>query len=197
MFRRAATLLFALLPTACALLCASCASGGDANSAGFENLLESVVKIDVWEVSQKDGGSRTNRAVGSGAIMSEDGTILTNAHVVNCYASKIVVTLANLERVRAEFVGWDHWTDLAVIRLDPDELKRKIGRLRHAPRGRGRLRGRHSARLCADNHARDNIEHKQVLRGHDSQQRLRNGRVQFVDSNRRGNQPRKQRRRSL
>ncbi|MDY5584067.1 MAG: trypsin-like peptidase domain-containing protein [Candidatus Merdousia sp.] len=125
MFRRAATLLFALLPTACALLCASCASGGDANSAGFENLLESVVKIDVWEVSQKDGGSRTNRAVGSGAIMSEDGTILTNAHVVNCYASKIVVTLANLERVRAEFVGWDHWTDLAVIRLDPDELKRK------------------------------------------------------------------------
>ena len=70
-------------------------------NSDFENLLNSVVKIDVWEVSQKDGGSQTNRSIGSGVIMSEDGMVLTNAHVVNCYATQIVVTLANLERVHA------------------------------------------------------------------------------------------------
>ena len=112
---------------AAAVLCTACASLSDdaPSNAGFENLLESVVKIDVWEVSQKHGGSKTNRGFGSGVIISRDGMILTNAHVVNCYATKIMVTLPNLERVKAEFVGWDHWTDLAVIRLNADELKRK------------------------------------------------------------------------
>jgi len=113
-----------------ALLCAACAacSGLDrspADDAGFKNLLESVVKIDVWEVSQKDGGSRTNRAIGSGAIISEDGVIITNAHVVNCYATRIVVTLSNLEKVDAKFVGWDHWTDIAAIKLDAEDLKKR------------------------------------------------------------------------
>lgn len=101
----------------------------------FENLLNSVVKIDVWEVSQKDGGSHTNRSIGSGVIMSEDGMILTNAHVVNCYATRIIVTLANLERIRAEFIGWDHWTDLAVIKLNSDELKKHNIKLNYAKFG--------------------------------------------------------------
>ncbi len=116
---------------ACALfLCAlllSCVSleQSYSDNAGFENLLQSVVKIDVWEKSQADGGSNIVRSVGSGAIMSEDGMVITNAHVVNSYAEKIIVTLANLERVKATFIGWDHWTDLAVIKLDTDDLKRR------------------------------------------------------------------------
>lgn len=114
----------AMLPCA-AVLCASCAHTGAVSSVGLGKLLESVVKIDVWEVSQKDGGSRTFRSVGSGVLMSDDGLILTNAHVVNSYVNKIVVTLPNLERVKAEFVGWDHWTDLALIRLDKRELESK------------------------------------------------------------------------
>ena len=104
-------------------------------NSGFENLLNSVVKIDVWEVSQKDGGSQTNRSIGSGVIMSEDGMILTNAHVANCYATQIVVTLANLERIRAKFVGWDHWTDLAVIKLDSDDIKKRNIKLNYAKFG--------------------------------------------------------------
>lgn len=127
----------ALAATACSLLC-SCASfdgRGRPESAGFENLLESVVKIDVWEKSHKDGGSLTVRGIGSGVIMDADGTILTNAHVVNCYATKIVVTLANLERVRADFIGWDHWTDLALIRLDMEEVRRRGLGFSHAEFG--------------------------------------------------------------
>lgn len=104
-------------------------------SAGFENLLQSVVKIDVWEKSQKDGGSLTARSIGSGVIMDADGTVLTNAHVVNCYATKIVVTLANLERVKADFIGWDHWTDLALIRLDMEDVRRRGLEFSHAEFG--------------------------------------------------------------
>jgi len=119
-------MLFAAL--AVAVLC-GCA-GADSNDAcaqseDFARLLNSVVKIDVWERTQDDGSSRIIRSVGSGAIMDKDGYIITNAHVVNLYAERIVVTLANLERVSARFVGWDHWTDLAVIRLDMDEIKRR------------------------------------------------------------------------
>lgn len=120
-------LLFVILAAAVSLCCGCLSTDSDSSAlnAGFKNLLDSVVKIDVWEVSQAEGGSRTNRSVGSGVIMSEDGMILTNAHVVNRYATKIVVTLSNLEKVKANFVGWDHWTDLAVIQLDKAELAAK------------------------------------------------------------------------
>lgn len=129
--------MLVLCSAACCLLSASCATTGSSypSDAGFENLLRSVVKIDVWEKSQKNGGSNTVRSVGSGVIMSPDGMVLTNAHVVNVYAEKIVVTLANLERVRASFVGWDHWTDLAVIKLDTDDLSRRNIRFSHAKFG--------------------------------------------------------------
>src|SRR5690606_33713935 len=40
-------------------------------------------------------------------------------------AIDISVTLANLERVNAQFIGWDHWTDLALIQLDMDEVEER------------------------------------------------------------------------
>ena len=131
-------------PFAAALLCAACLfvcscastfSDESPDNSGFDGLLESVVKIDVWEKSQKDGGNLTTRAIGSGVIIDGNGTILTNAHVVNCYATKIVVTLANLERVKADFVGWDHWTDLALIRLDGKDLEKRGLKFKHADFG--------------------------------------------------------------
>ncbi|PWM29717.1 MAG: peptidase S1 [Verrucomicrobia bacterium] len=133
-----------ILAAFAAVLCAiSCASnpprtGGAADESsreGFKNLMDSVVKIDVWTTSQKDGGNRIDRSIGSGVIMTEDGMILTNSHVVNEYAVKLVVTLANLERVPAKFVGWDHWTDLAVIKLDTDDLRRRNIKFSHAKFG--------------------------------------------------------------
>ena len=133
-----------ILAVFAAALCAvSCASnppqaGGAADAGrqeGFKNLMDSVVKIDVWTASQKDGGNRIDRSIGSGVIMTEDGMILTNSHVVNEYAVKLVVTLANLERVPAKFVGWDHWTDLAVIKLDTDDLRRRNIKFAHAKFG--------------------------------------------------------------
>ncbi len=94
-------------------------------NSGFNKLLEAVVRIDVREVAFEEGAKRYVAAVGSGVILSKDGLILTNAHVVSPRAIEINITLASLERVGATLVGWDHWTDLAVIRLNLDEVKKR------------------------------------------------------------------------
>ena len=90
-------------------------------SRGFKKLLDAVVRIDVREFAYEAGSKRFQSGVGSGVIVSDDGLILTNAHVVGLRAVDINVTLANLERASAELVGWDHWTDLALLRLDQAE----------------------------------------------------------------------------
>ncbi len=99
--------------------------GHAAMSRGFNRLLEAVVRIDVREITFEDGAQRFTGGIGSGVIISSDGLILTNAHVASPQAVEISVTLASLERVSAKLVGWDHWTDLAVLRLDLDEVRRR------------------------------------------------------------------------
>ena len=94
-------------------------------SRGFNRLLDAVVRIDVREVTFDADAKHFSSSIGSGVIFSDDGLILTNAHVVSPRAVALSVTLANLERVGARLVGWDHWTDLAVLRLDPDDVKRR------------------------------------------------------------------------
>jgi len=87
---------------------------------GFLKLLDAVVRIDV-----RGGASRLQSSVGSGVIISEEGYILTNAHVVSPYEEEIRITLNNLERVSAELVGWDHWTDLALLKIRKEDLEEK------------------------------------------------------------------------
>ena len=91
----------------------------------FNNLLDAVVRIDVAEVNFKGGTRRIVRGVGSGVIMTDEGHVLTNAHVVSPQAEDISVTLANLERVNARLLSWDHWTDLALLQLDLEEVKER------------------------------------------------------------------------
>lgn len=100
--------------------------------SGFVRLLEAVVRIDVWETRFSDGVRTTGRGFGSGVIIDEQGHILTNAHVVSPYVERIMVTLNNLERVPAKLVGWDHWTDLAVIALEMGEIRSRGLQFGHA-----------------------------------------------------------------
>lgn len=90
---------------------------------GFNRLLDAVVRIDVREITFEDGAQRFTGGIGSGVIISKDGLVLTNAHVVSPQAVEISITLSSLERVGAKLVGWDHWTDLAVLRLNVDEVR--------------------------------------------------------------------------
>jgi serine protease Do len=104
-------------------------------SGGFEKLLDSVVRIDVSELNFEDGARRIDASIGSGVILSQDGLILTNAHVVGPKAVDINVTLSSLERVNAKLIGWDHWTDLSLIRLNPEEVKKRSLSFKHAEFG--------------------------------------------------------------
>ncbi|MBE2212600.1 MAG: trypsin-like peptidase domain-containing protein [Opitutaceae bacterium] len=92
---------------------------------GFENLLQAVVRIDVREMTFDAGATRLSSGVGSGVILSADGLVLTNAHVVSPRAVEVSVTLPSLERVGATLVGWDHWTDLALLRIDMADARRR------------------------------------------------------------------------
>jgi S1-C subfamily serine protease len=59
---------------------------------------------------------RTERSQGSGVIFQSDGSILTNAHVVEG-TERVTVGLQNGRRVEGLVVGRDRLTDLAVVRL--------------------------------------------------------------------------------
>lgn len=60
-------------------------------------------------------------ASGSGVIISEDGYIVTNNHVVN-NADKIEVTLNDRNTYTAKIIGTDPATDLALIKIDQKKL---------------------------------------------------------------------------
>jgi serine protease Do len=67
------------------------------------------------------GGEYTVSGQGSGFIISGDGYIMTNNHVVGS-ADKITVTLDDGREMTAKIVGTDPQTDLAVIKIEADNL---------------------------------------------------------------------------
>ena len=60
---------------------------------------------------------REIKGSGSGVVISPDGYVLTNDHVVE-NATKIIVTLPGGEEYNAEVIGMDNLTDLALLKLD-------------------------------------------------------------------------------
>lgn len=77
-----------------------------------------------------DRGREEHAAQGSGFVVSEDGTILTSAHVITTAgpgerspdgADRVYVAFRDGDRVRAQIVGWDVFDDVGVLRVDPDD----------------------------------------------------------------------------
>ena len=69
------------------------------------------------------GGPREfeSRSLGSGFVVSSDGYILTNAHVVES-ADEILVRLTDKREFKARVIGMDKRTDVAVIKIDASGL---------------------------------------------------------------------------
>jgi serine protease Do len=61
------------------------------------------------------------RGVGSGFILSADGFIMTNAHVVDG-ADEVLVTLTDKREFKARIIGADKRTDVAVVKIDASGL---------------------------------------------------------------------------
>lgn len=70
---------------------------------------------------QSEDPSQHESSLGSGVIVSEQGLILTNAHVVQA-ADEIEVALEDGRTIRARVVGTDPDTDLAVLKVELNHL---------------------------------------------------------------------------
>lgn len=68
-----------------------------------------------------DQSNQNENSLGSGVIVRPDGYILTNNHVI-AQAEQIVVALHDGRRAEAKVVGTDPDTDLAVIKIEMDQL---------------------------------------------------------------------------
>jgi S1-C subfamily serine protease len=91
-----------------------------------EKVSPSVVNIEVSQQATlrrpaRPGFPREMQSHGSGFVFTPDGFILTNSHVVH-KATRLDVTLSDGTRHRAEMVGDDPDTDLAVVRITAPNL---------------------------------------------------------------------------
>ena len=68
-----------------------------------------------------DDDEPRQRGVGSGFILSADGFIMTNAHVVEG-AEEVIVTLTDKRELKARIIGADRRTDVAVVKVDATGL---------------------------------------------------------------------------
>lgn len=83
--------------------------------------VNSTVGITTQVTTNYWGYTTTAAAAGSGFILSSDGYILTNFHVIES-ASAIKVTLYNGDSYDASLVGYDESNDIAVLKIDAEDL---------------------------------------------------------------------------
>jgi 2-alkenal reductase len=90
-----------------------------------------VVTI-ISEFGSGPNGNPASEAQGSGFVVSEDGYILTNSHVITTVgegdtgsavdaANQVYVQFKDGDRIRAEVVGWDLFDDVGLLKVDPKE----------------------------------------------------------------------------
>jgi serine protease Do len=112
----------------CALAAAGlAASAGAAAQTQFEGLEQRIVEVAervkpsvVHIEAIVKFNDRRNQVTGSGVIVSPDGAILTNEHVVD-KAEKVTVSVPGLrKKFPARVVGADRQTDVALLRIAPD-----------------------------------------------------------------------------
>ncbi len=71
---------------------------------------------DGFDLGEREGGS-----LGSGFIIAEDGYIVTNHHVIDG-ADDITITLNDQRQFKAEIIGSDQRSDLALLKIDAEGL---------------------------------------------------------------------------
>lgn len=89
----------------------------------YEQNVNSTVGITIsGETSSRYGYGYTYQASGSGFIISNDGYILTNYHVISGSKTVTVATYDH-ETYDAQVIGYDESNDIAVLKIDAENLK--------------------------------------------------------------------------
>ena len=86
-----------------------------------DKVLPALVHIEPIIKIYTRGEKQHALVTGSGVIFSEEGYVITNHHVA-ANAEKVWCTLSNKERITARVIGSDPSTDIAVLKLNIDEL---------------------------------------------------------------------------
>lgn len=87
-----------------------------------EQLQEFLKRFGIPGMPPGQGGQEyKSQSLGSGFIISNDGYILTNAHVVN-EADEVLVKLADKREFKAKIIGVDRRTDVALIKIEASGL---------------------------------------------------------------------------
>jgi serine protease Do len=116
------------------VLTAGCATQGQAVPAdpvrpaverAMSRVYPALVRIHVVTANYRRGREQKWESAGSGTIISPEGYIVTNHHVVG-KAKWIRCTLANKEQAEATLVGTDAMTDIAVIKLKPETMTHPV-----------------------------------------------------------------------
>ncbi|TDI69484.1 MAG: Do family serine endopeptidase, partial [Bacteroidetes bacterium] len=88
----------------------------------YGNSMEDFWEFFGYRQPNNDRGRRPqSRGFGSGVIISEDGYIITNNHVID-HAGEIEVTLADKRNYDARLIGSDPNTDLALLKIEERQL---------------------------------------------------------------------------
>lgn len=90
-----------------------------------ERIPEALLNDPFFQFFQRGGlgvpRERSSQSLGSGFIISPDGYVLTNAHVV-AQADEITVTLNDKREFRARLIGSDKKTDIAILKIAAQHL---------------------------------------------------------------------------
>ena len=105
------------------------------NSASVAaTVMPSIAKITVtYPVSSVFGGTTSTEAGGSGVVITEDGYVVTNYHVINSESDSFYYSLGEATSVKvqiygdetkydAKIIGSDELTDIAVLKIEKDGL---------------------------------------------------------------------------
>lgn len=90
----------------------------DAQELSYQQIYKKCIDSIVSVYSVNNSG----QSIGTGIVLSTDGYILTNQHIVDSQ-SEIFVILSGSEQYKAVMVGKDTVTDLAVLKIDAKRLK--------------------------------------------------------------------------
>lgn len=95
---------------------------GKQSVVSIKSRSQKVMRNNFWDFWDFWGNQREATNAGTGVIYSSDGLIVTNFHVIE-NAEEITVTLPNKRSFKAQIVGTDPSSDLAVLKIQANNLK--------------------------------------------------------------------------